>query len=65
VPIVTADDFKIARELYAGGAGFVYIPRLMGAGELAQVVITAMYGNLAEVRNAARAALEQREEVLE
>ena len=64
VHIVTADDFGLAKELYEQGAGFVYIPRLMGAGELAEVVATAMYGNLSEVRSAARAALENRLEVL-
>jgi len=63
--IVTSDDFGVARELYEAGAGYVYIPRLMGAGELAEVVLTAMYGNLAEVRAAARNALEHRMEVLD
>ena len=65
VPIVTADDFGLARELYDQGAGFVYIPRLMGAGELAEVVITALYGRLQGSRDAAREAIEHRMEVLE
>lgn len=65
VTIVTADDFALARELYAAGAGYVYIPRLMGAAELAEVVIAALDGDPVARREEARAALEDREEVLQ
>jgi Kef-type K+ transport system membrane component KefB len=65
VHIVTADDFGLARQLYEEGAGFVYIPRLMGAGQLAEVVTMAMNGGLGDVREKARAEVENRTEVLD
>ena len=65
VHVVTADDFVLARQLYESGAGFVYIPRLMGAGALADVVMTALHGDLAELRERARAEIEDRMEVLQ
>ncbi|HEX6588407.1 MAG TPA: cation:proton antiporter [Longimicrobiales bacterium] len=64
VHVVTADDFTLARELYDAGATFVYVPRLMGAAELADVVMAALDGDVGPRRQAARAALEHRVEVL-
>jgi Kef-type K+ transport system membrane component KefB/voltage-gated potassium channel Kch len=63
--IVTSDDFGMTRELYEAGAGYVYVPRLMGAGELAEVVRSALSGDLTRLRDAARDALEHRVEVLD
>jgi Trk K+ transport system NAD-binding subunit len=62
--IVTADTLESARELYARGASFVYIPRIMGTRELAEIVQLAMTSDLKEEREHAIAALAERREVL-
>lgn len=62
--IVTAEFFYQARELYADGATFVFMPRLMSARELAVVVAAALAGNTEHMRDDALAALEERREVL-
>jgi Trk K+ transport system NAD-binding subunit len=48
--IVTADFFYQARELYAEGATFVFLPRLMSARELAVVVVAAVAGETGQMR---------------
>jgi Kef-type K+ transport system membrane component KefB/Trk K+ transport system NAD-binding subunit len=62
--IVTADTLESARELYSRGASFVYIPRLMGTRELAEIVQLAMTSDLKEEREHAIVALAERREVL-
>jgi Kef-type K+ transport system membrane component KefB/Trk K+ transport system NAD-binding subunit len=62
--IVTADTLASARDLYAAGASFVYIPRLMGTRELAQIVQRALDSDVREERERAIAALADRREVL-
>lgn len=65
VHVVTADDFGLARRLYEAGAGYVYVPRIMGAGDLAQAIEAALDGRLEATRAAARGALEDRVEVID
>jgi Kef-type K+ transport system membrane component KefB len=62
--IVTAETFAQARQLYAAGASFVFVPRLMGVRELCDMVFAALEGTLEEKRQAANAELEARAEVL-
>jgi Kef-type K+ transport system membrane component KefB len=62
--IMTADTIDAARDLYARGASFVYIPRIMGTRELAQVVVAAAAGDVDGHRIAATRELEDRVEVL-
>ena len=62
--IATADTFDSARELYAQGAAFVYIPRIMSTRELATVVVEAVTGTIEEDRKRALEALHARAEVL-
>lgn len=63
--IVTAEALDEARSLYQEGASFVFIPRLMGTRELAQVVAAAMLGDPSAERDAALMELQEREEVLQ
>lgn len=62
--IVTSDSLRDARVLYAEGAAFVYIPRIMGAAGLAAVVAEAMRGDVPERRDAALSALRSRDEII-
>lgn len=62
--IVTAQRFSMARQLYDSGAAFVYIPRLMSAKELRDVVEAALTGSIDEHRRVASAELNFRKEVL-
>jgi Kef-type K+ transport system membrane component KefB len=62
--IVTAGRFGTARELYRAGAAFVYMPRLMSARELRDIVLSALEGDLEAQRHSATAELEARTEVL-
>ncbi|MBI4164745.1 MAG: cation:proton antiporter [Acidobacteria bacterium] len=62
--IVTSETLAEASEMYQEGAGFVLVPRLMGAQELRDAVIAALKGELEDMRRAAAVALETRSEVL-
>lgn len=62
--IVTAEYFHSARELYAQGAAFVFIPRLMGARELRDIVLAALEDRLHEYREVAHEQVNGRAEVL-
>ncbi|HSE50151.1 MAG TPA: cation:proton antiporter [Terriglobales bacterium] len=62
--IMTAHRLPIADELYADGASFVYIPRLMSVRELRDVVLGALHSDLADERRAAQEELLTRAEVL-
>jgi Kef-type K+ transport system membrane component KefB len=62
--IVTAEFFYAARELYAQGAAFVFIPRLMSVRDLVEVVQCALNSSLDHRRTAAIEELETRAEVL-
>lgn len=62
--IVASDILADARELYAEGAAFVYVPRLMGAHDLADAVIAAKAGDPAELRERWQEKLKDRVEVL-
>jgi voltage-gated potassium channel Kch len=62
--IMTADFYYTARQLYDGGADFVFLPRLMSARELAAVVVAAISGHAEQMREEAMTALQVRDEVL-
>jgi Kef-type K+ transport system membrane component KefB len=62
--IVTAARFSTAQELYEAGAAFVYVPRLMNAKELCEIVVDTLRGEIDERRKIASAALYGRQEVL-
>ena len=62
--IVTADTWALARRCDRDGAAFVFIPRLMGVTELADVVLAALDGDVALQRRAVRALVAGRREVL-
>jgi Trk K+ transport system NAD-binding subunit len=62
--IVTADTWALARRLDNDGAAFVFIPRLMGVQELADVVVAAIDGDVAVPRRELRALVSGRREVL-
>jgi Kef-type K+ transport system membrane component KefB/voltage-gated potassium channel Kch len=62
--VVTAELFEEADEMYTEGAAFVFMPRLMGVGELADAVDAALRGEVTEHTRAARERLMVREEVL-
>lgn len=62
--IVTADTWALARRLDNDGAAFVFIPRLMGVQQLADVVIAAIDGDVAVPRRELRALVSGRREVL-
>ena len=62
--IVNAETLEMARSMYKEGAHYVYIPRLVGAHYVAEVMnrmLTGVAGNLSE---AALNMLEKREEVM-
>jgi voltage-gated potassium channel Kch len=61
--IVTAEFFSAARELYRQGASFVFVPRLMSVRELAEIVMAALDGTLAQKRAYENAELEKREQL--
>ena len=62
--IVTATRFAEARYLYEQGAAFVYLPRLMNAKELCNIVLAAREGDLEKPRQHSMAELDMRAEVL-
>ncbi|MBI2677162.1 MAG: cation:proton antiporter [Candidatus Koribacter versatilis] len=62
--IVTAHRLPVAEELYAEGASFVYVPRLMSVRELRDVVLTALHRDLEDERREAKEELLTRAEVL-
>ncbi len=62
--IVTADTWALARRLDNEGAAFVFIPRLMGVQQLADVVVAAVEGDVAVQRREVRALVTERREVL-
>jgi len=62
--VVTAETLGQAREFYRQGAAFVFLPRLTGAAELRDVVLAAFDGQIDQLRLAAYAALDSRQEVL-
>ena len=62
--IMTAEFYYTARQLYEGGAEFVFLPRLMSARELAAVVMGVCSGLAEQMREEAMTALQVRDEVL-
>jgi len=62
--IVTADTWALARRCDRDGAAFVFIPRLMGVEQLAEVVLAALDGDVVLQRRAVRARIAGRREVL-
>ena len=62
--IVTAEDFGAAQDLYRAGAAFVYVPRLMGAREMAEVILKSLHGDPEQERHEALSMLDDRVEVL-
>ncbi|HUQ50081.1 MAG TPA: cation:proton antiporter, partial [Terriglobales bacterium] len=62
--IVTAQRLSDAESLYAGGAAYVYVPRIMSVKDLHMIVAAAMAGPLDKQRREAMLELQQREEVL-
>jgi Kef-type K+ transport system membrane component KefB len=64
ITIMTAHRLPLAEELYAEGASFVYVPRLMSLRELRDVVLAALHSDLADERREAHEELLSRAEVL-
>jgi Kef-type K+ transport system membrane component KefB len=62
--VVTSEHISQARELYAEGADFVYIPRLHSAKQLAAVLREGLRKGFEEVRRAELEELLERDEVL-
>jgi Kef-type K+ transport system membrane component KefB len=62
--VVTSDRWDVARRLDRDGAAFVFIPRLMGVEQLADVAIAALEGDVAIQRREVRARVSARREVL-
>jgi Kef-type K+ transport system membrane component KefB len=62
--IVTAQRLSDAQMLYAAGASYVYVPRIMSVKDLHMIVAAAMAGPLDQQRREAMMELEEREEVL-
>ena len=62
--IVTAQRLDVAGELYREGAAFVYVPRLVSAAELAEVVVHALDADPLAARERAQTDLAARAEVL-
>lgn len=62
--IVTSEQFDQAKMLYAEGAHFVIVPRLMNAREVAQIIEVCALGDPAAERAEALQLLEERHEVL-
>lgn len=62
--IVHADNLKDVSDLYAAGAGYVTVPRLLEANELFEVILDADKGQLVEKRSNMQAELKDRHEVL-
>ncbi len=62
--IVTADVIQEARELYAAGADYVLIPRLLCAADLLPLLSEALPAGIAAHRADSLAALEHRAEIL-
>ena len=59
--IVTAEVFSDAKRLYKQGASFVFVPRLMSIRGLADVVKSALDGDLGQTREMENAEIERRE----
>lgn len=62
--IVTAETFSQARQLYEEGAHFVFLPRMMGVRELQDAVLTALRGELEQLRASLKHKVAARGEVL-
>lgn len=62
--IVAANKVVLARQLYAEGADYVVVPRLLAADHLVEVLQALQRGEGEQVKAAAMAALEQRDEVV-
>jgi voltage-gated potassium channel Kch len=58
--IVTAESTPQALELYAAGADYVLVPRLMAADRLVEVLEAALSGSLEAMRAGERERLSQR-----
>jgi Kef-type K+ transport system membrane component KefB/voltage-gated potassium channel Kch len=61
--IVTAEVFSAAKGLYAQGASFVFIPRLMSVRELADIVLAALEGDLEHKRAIENEEIERRQQL--
>lgn len=62
--IVTADSIQLARELYAEGASFVFIPRLVSADHLLDTILRLQRDEAAVMRIKARELLAERQEII-
>jgi len=62
--ILTADSLDTARELYASGADFVIVPRLIAARYLMRIIEGAELGDLESMREIALSGLSTRQEVM-
>jgi voltage-gated potassium channel Kch len=63
--LVTADTLPTARELYAEGADFVFVPRIHSARDVADVIAAALAGKTGSLKEEQTAMLAKRDEVLE
>lgn len=62
--VVASDKIALARELYADGADYVIVPRLLAAEHLIDVLQALQRGEGEQVKATALASLEGREEVV-
>jgi Kef-type K+ transport system membrane component KefB len=62
--IVTAETLPAARDLYAAGADYVFVPRMHSGREMAHALTAALQGQLGVLRDEAEELLATRNEVL-
>jgi nicotinate-nucleotide pyrophosphorylase len=62
--LVTAETIASAREMYEKGADFVFLPRMISAQHLAEVIERLKTGEDAPMREYAREILGQWQEIL-
>lgn len=63
--IVTAETIQGAKELYTNGADYVYIPRIVSAHYLVDIIERIESGNAEIVKQNSQKFLEKREEILD
>ncbi|MCM2281345.1 MAG: cation:proton antiporter [Bdellovibrionaceae bacterium] len=62
--IVTAETFESGRDMYEAGAAYVYMPRLLAAQHLADVLESIEAGNEARIRENGQRVLTQIKEII-
>lgn len=62
--IVTAESSKRALQMYAEGADYVFLPRILAAAHLETVITEALNGDLSEVKKSHMDQLKSRDEII-